>query len=55
VVFIEKWRDGDALQAHSSGPIIQGLNEKLKGKVEGRPDFRVLEPVPAGDPTKGQV
>ena len=55
VMFIEKWRDDAALQAHSGGEAVKGLNEKLKGKVDGRPEIRVLEPRPAGDPAKGQV
>lgn len=55
VVFVEKWRDREALGVHSTGANIQALNEKLRGLVEGRPDVQVLEPVAAGDASKGAV
>lgn len=55
LVFVEKWRDMDALAAHGSGPNIATMNEKLKGLVAGRPDVQMLEALPAGDTSKGQV
>ncbi len=55
LVFVEKWRDRDALAAHGAGPAIRAMNERLAGLVAGPPDVQVLEAVPAGDPDKGRV
>ena len=55
LVFVEKWRDMEALAAHASGPSIKAMNERLAGLVAGAPDVQVLEAVPAGDPAKGAV
>lgn len=54
-VFVEKWRDMQALAAHGGGPSIKALNEGLKGLVAGAPDVQVLEAVPAGDTAKGAL
>jgi quinol monooxygenase YgiN len=55
VVFVEKWRDAEALQAHRSGPNTKALGEKLTGLVAGTPEILVLEAVPTGDSTKGAL
>ncbi len=55
VVFVEKWRDADALQAHRSGPSRKATGEKLVGLIAGTPDVQVLEAVPTGDDTKGAL
>ncbi len=55
LVFVERWRDMEALAAHASGPSLESLNERLAGLVAGPPDVQVLEAVPAGDPVKGSV
>jgi quinol monooxygenase YgiN len=54
-VMVEKWRDLAALATHGSGPNIKVLNERLAGKVAGRPHVEILEAVPAGDAGKGVV
>jgi quinol monooxygenase YgiN len=55
LVFVEKWRDRDALRAHGTGDNIKALNEKLSGLVAGPPAVMVLEAVPAGESDKGAV
>ena len=55
-VFVEKWRDGDALAAHAQGPSIKALNERLAGLLAtGGGEILMLQPVPVGDPQKGAV
>lgn len=55
LVFVERWRDMEALAAHGSGPSLAAMNQRLAGLVSGPPDVQVLEAVPAGDPAKGAV
>ena len=55
LVIIEKWASPEALGVHRTAPALAALGPALAGKVEGRTDVVVLEPVPAGDPGKGQV
>ena len=56
LVMIERWTSAEALQAHSKGsPGLQQLNQALKGKLEVPLDVVTLDPVPAGDDTKGRL
>jgi quinol monooxygenase YgiN len=55
LIMVEKWASQEALDAHSRGAALAGLNPRLAGKVAGRPEVIVLHPVPAGDPAKGQL
>ncbi|HET9690237.1 MAG TPA: putative quinol monooxygenase [Acidimicrobiales bacterium] len=55
LVMVEKWASDDALRAHSTGEPYRALGKKLRDLVEGRPELMVLEPVPAGDATKGAL
>lgn len=54
-VFLEKWRDLAALNAHRAGSNVKALNESLQGLVAGPPDIRVMKALPIGDPIKGMV
>ena len=54
-VFIEKWRDMEALGAHGSSDNMKLLGQKLAGLVGGRPDIQILEAVSAGDDAKGAI
>ncbi len=54
-VFVERWRDMEALGAHGKGDAMKELNKRLAGLVAGPPDVQILEAVPAGDPGKGAV
>jgi quinol monooxygenase YgiN len=55
IVFVEKWRDAEALQAHGSGRNTKALGEKLAGLVAGTSDIQVLEAVPTGSSEKGAI
>lgn len=54
-VFIEQWADADALKAHSTAPAIGELVGSLSEHLAGAPDIKMLTPVPAGDPSQGQL
>jgi quinol monooxygenase YgiN len=54
-VFVEQWADGDALQAHSSAPGVTTLFGEIGEHLDGAPDIKLLQPIVAGDPAKGQV
>jgi quinol monooxygenase YgiN len=55
LIFVESWRDMEALGAHGTGASIKLMGERLAGLTEGRPSIEMLEAVPAGDPAKGAV
>jgi quinol monooxygenase YgiN len=54
-VFVEQWADPDALKTHSTAPAITKLFAAVGDHLAGAPDIKMLEPVPAGDPDKGQL
>ena len=54
-VFIEQWADADALKAHGTAPAIGVLFAEIGEHLAGAPDLKMLEPIPAGDPAKGQL
>jgi quinol monooxygenase YgiN len=54
-VFVEQWADADALKAHSTAPAIGTLFGTVGEHLDGAPDIKMLQPVVAGDPTKGQL
>ena len=54
-VFIEQWADADALKVHGTAPAISVLFGAIGEHLSGAPDIKMLEPVPAGDPAKGQL
>ncbi|HME47992.1 putative quinol monooxygenase [Mycobacterium sp.] len=54
-VFIEQWADEDALKTHSTAPAIGALFSGIGQHLDGAPDIKMLQPVPAGDPAKGQL
>jgi quinol monooxygenase YgiN len=55
LVFVEKWRDAEALRVHGSGANTKALGEKLSGLVAGTPDIQVLEALPTGSTGKGAI
>jgi quinol monooxygenase YgiN len=55
LIMVEKWASQAALDAHSRGAALAGLNPRLAGKMAGPAEVIVLRPVPAGDPAKGQL
>ncbi len=55
LIVVEKWASPEALRAHGKGAALAALNPQLAGKVARPPEVIVTQPVPAGDPDKGQV
>ena len=54
-VFIEQWADAAALKTHSTAPAVGTLFAEIGGHLAGAPDLKMLEPIAAGDPSKGQL
>jgi len=54
-VFIEQWADAEALKAHGTAPAVGTLFAEIGEHLSGAPDLKMLEPIPAGDPAKGQL
>lgn len=54
-VFIEQWADAEALKAHSTAPAVVEMFTAVGEHLAGAPDIKLLQPVPAGDPAKGQL
>ncbi len=54
-VFVEQWADEEALKAHSTAPAVAKMFTALGEHLSGAPDIKMLQPVPAGDPDKGQL
>jgi quinol monooxygenase YgiN len=54
-VFVEQWADADALKTHSTAPGVTKMFTAAREHLAGAPDIKMLEPVPAGDPDKGQL
>lgn len=54
-VFVEQWADAEALQVHGTAPAIGTLFGEIGEHLDGAPDIKVLQPVVAGDPAKGQL
>ncbi|MBR9982206.1 MAG: antibiotic biosynthesis monooxygenase [Desulfatitalea sp.] len=45
IVVIERYKDKDALAAHSATPHFKAFSQKLGGVLAGRPDISVLEEI----------
>lgn len=54
-VFVEQWADADALKTHSTAPAIGKLFGAVGEHLDGAPDIKMLTPIVAGDPAKGQL
>ncbi|MGV0049808.1 putative quinol monooxygenase [Mycobacterium colombiense] len=54
-VFVEQWADAEALKAHSTAPAVTKMFTAAGEYLDGPPDIKMLQPVPAGDPAKGQL
>ena len=55
LVMVEKWSSAEALDRHSRGPALAGLNQALSGRLEEGPDVQILSPHPAGTPGQGTL
>lgn len=54
-VFVEQWADEDALKVHSGAPAVAKMFGAIGEHLDGAPDIKLLAPVVAGDPAKGQL
>jgi quinol monooxygenase YgiN len=54
-VFVEQWADADALKTHSTAPAVGTLFKDAGEHLAAAPDIKMLTPVVAGDPDKGQL
>jgi quinol monooxygenase YgiN len=54
-VFVEQWADADALKAHSTAPTVTTMFQTAGKHLAGAPDIKMLQPISAGDPDKGQL
>ena len=54
-MFIEQWADEEALKTHSTAPAVGTLFGTIGEHLDGAPDIKMLQPVVAGDPAKGQL
>ncbi|GAB2999671.1 putative quinol monooxygenase [Mycobacterium bourgelatii] len=54
-VFVEQWADDEALKAHSAAPAVAKMFEAAREHLAGPADIKMLQPIPAGDPSKGQI
>jgi quinol monooxygenase YgiN len=54
-IFVEQWADADALQAHRTAPAVTRMFKDAGNHLAGAPDIKLLTPVVAGDPDKGQL
>lgn len=55
LMLVERWASAEALAAHSRGAALAALQPALDGRLAGPTEVVVLNPVPAGDPAKGQL
>lgn len=54
-VFIEQWADPEALRAHGTAPAVTAMFAAVGEHLDGTPDIKMLQPLPAGDPVKGRL
>jgi quinol monooxygenase YgiN len=54
-VLVEQWADADALKTHSTAPAVTTMFKDTREHLASKPDIKVLQPIVAGDPDKGQL
>jgi quinol monooxygenase YgiN len=54
-VFVEQWADEEALETHRTAPAMGKMVSAVGEHLAAAPDIKLLQPVPAGDPDKGQL
>ena len=54
-IFVEQWADADALKTHSTAPAVTTMFSEVSDHLAGAPDIKMVQPIPAGDPAKGQL
>ena len=54
-MFVEQWADEDALKTHSTARAIATLFGAVGEHLDGAPDIKMLQPVPAGEAGRGRL
>lgn len=54
-VFIEQWESDDALNRHNAGDAVSTVVAKIADKLADAVSIVVAQPIPEGDPLKGQL
>jgi quinol monooxygenase YgiN len=54
-IFVEQWENDEALRTHSGAPAVTAMFSEVADHLAGAPHVKMVQPVPAGDPTKGQL
>ncbi|SON62367.1 Putative monooxygenase [Mycobacterium simulans] len=54
-VFVEQWADEEALKVHSTAPAVAKMFTAAGEHLTGQPDIKMLQPIPAGNSSKGQL
>ncbi|KAA1251469.1 antibiotic biosynthesis monooxygenase [Mycobacterium simiae] len=54
-VFVEQWADAKALKVHGTAPAVTRMFTAVGEHLVGAPDIKMLQPIPAGEPGKGQL
>jgi quinol monooxygenase YgiN len=54
-IVVEQWADADALQTHNTSPALTAMAKDIGEHLVAAPDIKLAQPIPAGDPAKGQV
>jgi quinol monooxygenase YgiN len=52
---IEHWTSAELLERHMGAASVSRLDALLEGNVTQRPELLFMEPLPAGDGTKGSL
>lgn len=55
LVMVERWSDGQALEAHGAGETFNQLSRSVQEDLAEPLDVQIVRPVPAGDATKGAI
>jgi quinol monooxygenase YgiN len=55
LVLVEQWSSREALDVHLKAPALAELGPRLVGKVAGASDVVILDPVLAGQESKGRI
>ena len=54
-VFLERWESEEAMATHEKGAAFTEMMAAVGDDLAAPPGVRILSPLPAGDPAKGQL
>lgn len=55
LVFVERWASQTAFDEHTRAPAYAALGSGLDGMLAGAPEVLVLQSLPEGDPSLGEL